>query len=306
MTAERSINAQTILIVDDEAENVRVLGRALEEVAKVRGASSGEAALEILGSGEAIDLVLLDVMMPGLDGHEVCRRIKAEPATQGIPVIFVTARSSEQDEAAGLSLGAVDYITKPFRLPILRARVRNHLELKRKTDLLERHAMFDGLTCIPNRRRFDKTLVQEWRRAARAGNQLSLVMIEVDFFEQYRESNSHVASNICLALVAGTLDGAVGRAGDLVARYGSQQFAALLPGADPETARQAAEKMAAAVRSLKLKHRGSKIGDHVTVSLGAASTQPRSDGQPLSLVTAADEALGRAKGRRGRDRVEAE
>ncbi|MFH1137399.1 MAG: HD domain-containing phosphohydrolase [Pseudomonadota bacterium] len=128
---------RTILIVDDVPENIDILGRMLSDEYKVKASISGEKALRIAEAADPPDLILLDIVMPGLDGHEVCRRLKQTPATKAIPVIFVTARDDEQDEALGLELGAVDYISKPASTPIVRARVKTHLALYDQNRTLE-------------------------------------------------------------------------------------------------------------------------------------------------------------------------
>lgn len=155
----------TILIVDDTPINIQVLAGALRADYRVKVAGSGKMALEIITKQGAPDLVLLDVMMPEMDGYAVCRQLKNDPVMQSVPVIFVTAKSDTVDEELGLKLGAVDYIAKPFHLPIVLARIQNHIALKLKSDLLESLAMLDGLTNIPNRRRFDEHLDSEWKRA---------------------------------------------------------------------------------------------------------------------------------------------
>ncbi|MCA9781621.1 MAG: response regulator, partial [Candidatus Eremiobacteraeota bacterium] len=154
----------TILIVDDAPENIKVLGGALTQDYKILVARDGESALK-LARTEPVDMVLLDIVMPGIDGYEVCRRLKADEMTRELPVIFITTLDATEDETTGLELGAVDYITKPFRLPIVKARVKTHMDLKAKNDLLLRLANVDGLTGVPNRRCFDVTLEKEWRRA---------------------------------------------------------------------------------------------------------------------------------------------
>ena len=153
-----------ILIVDDVPTNIKVLVQALKNPDyEIMAATNGQEALTIANS-ERPDLILLDIMMPEMDGYEVCAQLKKNKATEQIPVIFVTVKDEDADEARGLDLGAVDYITKPIRAPIVKARVRNHLELKRQRDLLEKLSSVDGLTGIPNRRRFDEFMDLEWRR----------------------------------------------------------------------------------------------------------------------------------------------
>ncbi len=132
---DRMLDApRTILVVDDNPENIHVLARNLEEDYEVLYATSGEKALSIAFSGEPLDLILLDIMMPGLDGYEVCARLKADAATWDIPVIFITAMSQTEDESKGLELGAVDYISKPFSMPIVQARITTALNLKSEMD----------------------------------------------------------------------------------------------------------------------------------------------------------------------------
>lgn len=145
-------NLPLILLVDDTLTNLVGLVKLLKDSYRLKTATSGADALQLANASEQPDLILLDVMMPDLDGYEVCRRLKNNSATQDIPVIFVTAKSDASDQEYGFNLGAVDYITKPFELPVVHARIRNHIKLKQKTELLERLVMLDGLTDIPNRR----------------------------------------------------------------------------------------------------------------------------------------------------------
>ncbi|MFZ5775165.1 MAG: response regulator [Thermodesulfobacteriota bacterium] len=130
---------QRILVVDDVANNIFLLKEVLEEEGyQVSEAQDGQTALAMAAAAPQPDLILLDVMMPGMDGFEVCRRLKAEPATSQIPVLFVTAKEAETDEAQGFAVGGVDYITKPISIPIVRARVRAHMTIKKQYDLISR------------------------------------------------------------------------------------------------------------------------------------------------------------------------
>jgi len=298
----KPLRAQSILIVDDMPINIQVLADALKSDYRVRVATTGPRALEIAGSDDPPDLILLDVMMPEMDGYEVCRRLKSDASTSEIPVIFVTAKHDVLDETLGLDLGAVDYITKPFFVPIVKARVRTHLNLKMKTDLLEEMAFLDGLTHIPNRRRFDESLRLEWRRAARVREPLSAVMLDVDFFKPYNDHYGHGAGDLCLRRIAGALIACVSRPTDLVARYGGEEFMALLPNTDEDGAARVAERMRAAIDALRLPHEHSGIGDHLTISAGYATIRPDVGDNPSSLCEAADRALYRAKSG-GRNRV---
>jgi len=290
----------SILIVDDAPANIQVLANALKGDYRIRVANSGARAIEVARATQP-DLILLDVMMPELDGYEVCRRLKDDPSTSHIPVIFVTARNETQDEMRGLDLGAVDYITKPIELPILNARVRTHVNLKLKTDLLEQLALLDGLTCIPNRRRFDQQIQQEWQRARRERNPLALVMIDVDDFKRYNDHYGHGAGDECLRRVARALSETLNRPADLLARYGGEEFALLLPNTDAEGACRIAERCRAAISALQLPHAASSVGPVVSISLGVAATQAPMP-SARDLVEEADRALYQAK-QAGRNRV---
>jgi diguanylate cyclase (GGDEF)-like protein len=290
-----------VLIVDDTPTNIQVLAEALRADYRVKVAGSGKMALEIIRQGLP-DLILLDVMMPDMDGYEVCRSLKNDPLTQNIPVIFVTARTDTEDEAFGLQLGAVDYIAKPFRLPIVLARVRNHVDLKLKTDLLESHALLDGLTSIPNRRRFDQSLETEWKRAQRSGLPLSVIMFDIDHFKAYNDCLGHRAGDDCLTKVAALLADSVERPGDLVARYGGEEFVALLPETDKVGVMRIAERCRAHVAAQQIPHPASATANWVTVSVGVATLLPHAGEIPANLLEQADACLYQAKAA-GRNRV---
>jgi diguanylate cyclase (GGDEF)-like protein len=286
----------TVLVVDDEPSNVQALAKLVKGDARVQVANNGEKALALAAGDSPPDLILLDIQMPDIDGYEVCRRLKADPATSEIPVIFVTARDTASDEERGLLLGAVDYIAKPFYPAIVRARVRTHLELKRKTDLLERIAWIDGLTSTPNRRYFDDQLDKERRRAQREGHPLSVVMMDVDHFKAYNDHYGHGAGDECLQQVAQAVSRTAARPSDLVARYGGEEFVALLPGTDSAGAAELAERFRAAVADRAIPHAYSSTAEVVTLSLGVATWAPDAGDIPAAeLVKMADEALYSAK-----------
>ncbi|HYD68375.1 diguanylate cyclase [Azospirillum sp.] len=294
---------QSVLIVDDEPGNIQLLAGLLRDECELCFATSGEEALEIARL-VAPDLILLDVLMPSMDGFEVCRRLKADPSTHDIPVVFVTARGEVDDETRGLDAGGVDYIIKPVSLPVVRARVRVHLRLKRHEDRLRASALMDGLTGIANRRRFDEVLNVEWRRAWRSREPLSAILADVDLFKRYNDRYGHLEGDACLRRVAGALDGLARRPGDLAARYGGEEFVCLLPSTNLEGATALAERMRTAVLDLRLPHAGSTVGPWVTVSVGVATAVPADGLEAADLLRQADEMLYRAK-RSGRNRVEA-
>jgi diguanylate cyclase (GGDEF)-like protein len=292
----------TLLIVDDTPANIQVLARALHRDYRIRIATDGAAALAMLNGPQRPDLVLLDVMMPELDGYEVCRRIKAEPATWDIPVIFVTARTDLADQLEGFRLGAVDYITKPFELPLVQARISVHIRLQQKAELLERLALLDGLTNLSNRRGLERIWQREWARAQRGGLPLSLLLIDVDHFKAYNDHYGHGAGDDCLLRVARELEWSLLRSTDAIGRYGGEEFVAILPDSDATAGLQVAERLRRRVAGLAIPHARSGTARQVTISIGCASCTPAPADQVVSLLEQADQALYQAKAR-GRNRV---
>ncbi len=292
---ERDDKKPMILIVDDEPINVQVLTQSLKDLYHVKVTTSGTKALEIVSTEPPPDLILLDIIMPGIDGYEICRRLKSDERTRNSPVVFITVQDSVEDEMAGLGLGAVDYITKPFNLPIVQARVRTHIELKRKSDMLEDLAFMDGLTNIGNRRRFDEAMPREWRRCGRKQLPVSLVMMDVDSFKPYNDNYGHAAGDKCLQQVARTLENSLLRGGDLVMRYGGEEFVVLLPETDPEGALSVAERMRHEVEKLAIRHEFSATADVVTISFGVATVVPTDENSPSDLLEAADKMVYAAK-----------
>ncbi|MDI1330613.1 diguanylate cyclase [Pseudomonas sp.] len=283
-----------LLIVDDQPTNIRVLHELFREDCDVFMATSGEQAIGVCRL-QLPDLILLDVVMEGIDGHEVCRRLKADPATQGIPIIFVTAQQQESDEVSGLELGAVDFISKPINPTIVRARVRTHLTLKLQNDLLRSMALMDGLTGVANRRKFDEDILADWRQCFRERKPLSLVLVDVDFFKRYNDQYGHQAGDGCLKSVAQELSLTVRRPYDLVARYGGEEFACVLPNTNLAGAVEIAERMQERIRALGIEHSASDVDSVVTVSLGVATVTPTGDLTISALIEAADKQLYRAK-----------
>ncbi|WP_429527126.1 diguanylate cyclase [Pseudomonas frederiksbergensis] len=296
-----SHNRPKLLIVDDQPTNIRVLHELFREDFDVFMATSGEQAITVCQAQQP-DLILLDVVMEGMDGYEVCRRLKADPQTQGIPIIFITAQQQESEELLGLELGAVDFISKPINPVIVKARVRTHLTLKLQSDLLRSMAMMDGLTGVANRRKFDEDISADWRQCFREQKPLSLILADVDFFKRYNDRYGHQAGDGCLRSVARALSETVGRPYDLVARYGGEEFVCVLPKTDLSGAVEIAQRMQERVRALGIEHAASDVDRVVTISLGVATLIPAVDLEYQALVEAADKQLYKAKSA-GRGRV---
>lgn len=297
------LKSPTVLIVDDVPAHAQDLVKALRPDYQVRVVDNGREALWVARHEPQLDIILLDVMMPDMDGFEVCKHIKGDSLTQGIPVVFITARNDEYDEEYGLNLGAVDYISKPFSTVVARARIRNHIRLKQQVETLKSLSLVDELTGIANRRNFNQTVRMEWRRAARERTSLSLLMIDIDYFKNYNDHYGHRAGDRCLCSVASVLQAGVSRSGDLVARYGGEEFVVILPNTSLEAASNIAVRLCEHVRNLKLPHAYSGNGPFVTVSIGCATAEfSDAAGTVNTLLEEADELLYKAKNM-GRDRV---
>ncbi|MEX1668934.1 diguanylate cyclase [Zhongshania guokunii] len=291
-----------LLIVDDQPVNIQVLYQIFGKDSEVFMATSGQQALEVCRQ-KSPDLILLDVVMPEMDGIEVCTQLKADPETHNIPVIFVTSQDSPEEETKGLEVGAVDFITKPVNPAVVRARVKTHLTLKVQADALRTLASIDGLTRIPNRRLFDDRLAGEWRACRRANTQLSIIMIDVDHFKKYNDHYGHLEGDTCLKEVANVLRDANWRGRDLAARYGGEEFVCLLPETDLDGALTKAESLRTALENLALPHAASTNASCVTISVGVATIYPKAEDGVAALLGAADEQLYKAK-QGGRNRVE--
>lgn len=289
-------NKSTILIIDDNPVNLGVAVEYLEDCGfVVLVAQDGESGLQRAKYVHP-RLILLDVLLPDLNGFEVCRCLKADESTQAIPVIFMTALSDTGDKLKGFAVGGVDYITKPIQREELLARITTHLKLQSLTEQLQQQnqqlqqqalelriakelaetanrellllAHLDGLTQVANRRRLDAYLNQEWRRLSREKLSLSLILCDVDHFKRYNDRNGHQAGDDCLQQIAQAINRVVKRPADLVARYGGEEFAIILPNTTVEGATTVAEVIRAEIQQLRILHNDSDSSELVTVSLG--------------------------------------
>ena len=277
-----------LLLVDDHPINIQVMHQIFAADFQVFMATSGAQALAICRDNPP-DLVLLDVVMPGMDGFAVCSQLKADAATRNIPVIFVTAHNDAAQETHGLEVGAVDFISKPVNPAVVRARVKTHLMLKLQSDVMRKLVFLDGLTGVFNRRYFDQQLVIEWARSARNDSPLSVILIDVDFFKLFNDHYGHQAGDDCLQQIAMTLKTALKRPADLVARYGGEEFVCILPDTRFDDALLLARLLEQQVRALQIPHEKSSISAVITLSLGvAARSQQAAD--PISGKTAGDSA----------------
>jgi diguanylate cyclase (GGDEF)-like protein len=305
-----NLPSAVILIVDDNPTNLSVLSLALKNVGyKTRVAMDGVSAIEQV-QDDPPGLILLDVQMPGMDGFETCIKLKANSLLCDIPVIFITASTDLEQKVKGLSVGAVDYITKPFQQEEVLARVKVHLELRFLTQKVQEQAIalqeanqelhrlanLDGLTEVANRRRFDDYLDQEWRRSKREQNPLALILCDIDYFKNYNDYYGHQAGDVCLKRVAQALHDCIKRPADLVSRYGGEEFAIILPNTSPEGAVYIAQLIQTTIQHLSIPHHHSQISSCITLSLGISSQVPNRDHDAHNLVAKTDKALYVAKG----------
>ena len=294
-----------VLVVDDVSQNLQVIADILEEVGyDTTFATSGEQALERIAIAQP-DLILLDLMMPGMDGFEVCTRLKSEPKLAGIPVIFLTASQEKHHLVEAFGQGAVDYITKPFNAPELLARVRTHLELKHTQDQLrqclkelERLAITDSLTQIGNRRHISGLAQQEFNRACRYHRVFSLLIFDIDHFKKVNDTYGHSVGDQVLKIIAKTVLRSL-RKVDYFGRWGGEEFLVIIPEIDGKTAVTVAERLREGIAQTII-----SVGEqslYVTVSIGVASYKS-ADQTIDAILERADQALYHAK-KQGRNQV---
>lgn len=291
-----------ILIVDDEKINLKILANLLKDEYLPILAPNGERALLHAFSESPPDLILLDVVMPEMGGYEVIKILKNDDQTKNIPVIFVTALNSIEDEERGLLLGAADYIAKPYSPPIVKMRLRNQLRIVHQYKLLDQLAYLDGLTEISNRRRFEEVFQKEWARSSRNGSHFSLAMADVDYFKQYNDHYGHAMGDTGLQKIAKALDGVLRRPGDLIARYGGEEFVLLLPETDMYAAQEVAQRCLKEVNDLKIPHKYSQVANHISISLGFVTKDKDTITSPQDFVMNADRNLYLAK-ENGRNQI---
>lgn len=284
-----------VFIVDDIPLNIHILAQALSERYTIRAANSGQRCLDLLNAQpDDVDLILLDVNMPEMDGYEVLRALKLSAATANIPVIYVTDMQTDADEEKGFSLGAVDYITKPIRPAIVQARVATHITLKRQRDALLQMATRDQLSGLYNRHYLFEASEQAIATARRHGSAVSVLMCDIDKFKDINDTYGHATGDAVIEAVSGVLQHSCRRE-DIVARCGGEEFVIVLVRCEMPLARKKAEGIRLEVEKLTVLDRP------VTLSIGVAFMEPSCDDFE-GLMHRADDALYKAK-EGGRNRV---
>ncbi len=315
-----------IILIDDDQDSCLLIKTFLGSIYyndDIVELFSGQAALDYFNLDtqavctQSTDLILLDVLMPGLNGIEVCARIKANNAFDDVPVLMVTASNELEFLADSFEAGAIDFINKPIRKVELLARVssalrlRNevmmrrmreqelielNLTLKQSNLMLEQLAIFDNLTGLHNRGHLDWVLSREWANAQRNQTPLSLIMIDIDYFKFYNDAYGHLGGDVCLRQVAQTIQAKLKRKNDFVGRYGGEEFMVILPGVDHHDAMQLAETFRGDIQALGIPHVRSENAQVVTISLGVSTLTHFNDNDYSDLlVHCADQALYQAK-----------
>ena len=296
---ETSLNK--ILVIEDSKLNQEVLRRILISEHEVILAQSGTEGLE-MARNEHPDLILLDIVLPGMDGFEVLTELKKSDKTRTIPVIIISAMTKPDDEVKGLTLGAVDYITKPFHEIVVKTRVDTHLRILKQMRVIEKFGFIDTLTNIPNRRQFDRDIIREWNRGKRDEKPFSILMIDVDHFKMYNDTHGHQQGDVALQTVASAITTSLKRATDIAARWGGEEFAVLLPETDLNGALCVAEDIRKSVETAMIPGEDAELVHNVTISIGVAPIVPGDDTNIAEIIRRADEALYKAKDT-GRNRV---
>lgn len=291
---------EKILIVDDSLVQATKLKIILEDDYDITIAQTAKEGLDYASSRD-YSLILLDVVMPDMDGFTLLKKLQEEIITRSIPVILITSLADIEHEQKGLTLGAVDYITKPFHPLIVKARVNTHIKLYRYRKQVEDQSMTDQLTGIANRRQHDELSVVKWQEAIRLQIPFSICMFDIDHFKSYNDTFGHPAGDQVIAAVAKTIASYLQRTTDFVARYGGEEFVAFILGDSPNKAFEYLKRIRQAVESLYVP-RNLSGSEWVTISVGGVTTVPKRGELYDDYLKIADGMLYDAK-RLGRNRV---
>lgn len=291
---------EKILIIDDSPVQAAHLKNILAEDYEITAVQTAQEGLDRAHSGE-YSLVLLDVVMPEMDGFMLLKKLQEEVVTRHIPVILITSLSDIESEQRGLTLGAVDYITKPGHPLIVKARVNTHIKLYQYRKQVEYQSMTDQLTGVANRRRHDRYSLLKWQEAVRLRVPFSVCMFDIDKFKVYNDTFGHPAGDRVIAAVANAAASRLRRSTDFFARYGGEEFVAFMIGDDAEKSFAHMKSIRQAVEDLNIPHNPS-VSERVTVSIGGVTVIPKQETSYQTCLKMADTMLYDAK-RLGRNRV---
>ena len=289
-----------ILVIDDSAVQTEFLASILKDSYEVTVCHTAASGLQEAKDG-AYSLILLDVIMPDMDGFTVLRELKATELTKYVPVILLTSLADIQYEEKGLLMGAVDYVAKPFSPVIIKARVSTHIQLYHYQTEFKQQAMIDDLTGISNRRCYEGASIAKWREAVRFSLPFSVCMFDIDKFKLYNDTFGHPAGDKVIAAVAKTVSSRLQRSTDLFARYGGEEFVAVFVGNNGEAAFSFMKEVRQAVEDLRIEH-NSPVSPWVTVSVGGITLVPKAEDDYGTYLKLADAMLYDAK-RFGRNQV---
>ncbi len=291
---------EKILIVDDSFFQAAQLKSILDDDYDITIAHTPTDALFYAGAG-TFSLILINVIMQGMDGFTLLKKLQEEDMTQSIPVILVSSFSDMQNEQYGLTLGAVDYITKPFNPLVLKARIQTHIRLYNYRKQAEYQSGTDHLTGIANRRQHDHYSVLRWNEAARLQVPFSVCMFDIDHFKVFNDTFGHLAGDKVLADVAKTVSSCLRRSTDFFGRYGGEEFVAFFLGDCADKASERLNDVRQSVEDLRIPHAPS-VSEWITVSIGGVTVVPRAENSYDSYLKIADTMLYDAK-KSGRNRV---
>jgi diguanylate cyclase (GGDEF)-like protein len=281
-----------VILAGNDSEDLIVIRSTLDSEGELILSSNSQQVVKQASDCDYLDLVIID--MDAIDdGNDLCMRLKAQFSRDNLPIVMIGGEGDQAKEKS-MDLGALDYFTRPLSTQISIARIKHYIELKRKTDLLTELAGLDGLTCLASQEAFDERMDNEWRRAVREYHSISVLLINVDGFNAFNESNGYGAGDECLRQVARILDHCCTRAADFVARLGSDEFAVILPGNDLDSALIVADKMCESVQKLGIANENT-VGGVITISIGAASVEPSQGDKYRALLDEAEEMLYRAR-----------
>lgn len=301
-TSQPTGNRSRILIIDDDSYFITLVKNALQDICEVVSSTRAKQGLEMASQHPLPDLILLDIMMPGTSGYQICRELKQNPVTFGIPVIFVSGLDKVSEKVRCFELGGVDFVTKPADIEVLSARIKNHLMLKFQREMLLNLSANDPLTGLMHKRSFEQILETEWKRAERHKQAISMIICDIDDFTEYNVAFGQSQGDATILKLANVIFDTACRAGDTVARIGGDRFAVVLPNCDSVGCINVAQRLKTAVLAQEIKRPKGEASEFVTISIGIGYRVPGENSSPAVLTEMATGSLDAARAH-GKNRV---